>query len=126
MRRALKLKAYFILLAWMTIFVHNVIPHNHIEENVFGCHDLIHNSPESRGVDAKSPVFVSQPCEVTVCHVSNFLFHTFSQEDLFTSVSQIAALKPVGLQEEIIVFPEEKHASEHYPGCFLLRAPPAA
>jgi hypothetical protein len=126
MRRSLKAKTCFILLAWLTIFVHNVIPHNHIDENIAGCHELIHNFPDGTGDASKTSRYVNQPGEITVCHLSNFLFHNFNQENLYTPASQRVAFNPSGLQENICVFPEEKHISEHYPGCFLLRAPPAA
>lgn len=44
MRKALKAKVFIMAAAWMVIFLHDAIPHNHDSSPEHQCHSLIHST----------------------------------------------------------------------------------
>jgi hypothetical protein len=123
-RRAVKIKAYFILIAWMTIFIHNVIPHNHIEDNFTCCSNIVHKSVGNNNDQITTARLLSQPEEQTVCHASGLLFHNLSQENLATCLPQQINLTPLRIADRIIPFEDQSYFSDHYRGSTPFRAPP--
>jgi hypothetical protein len=123
-RKALKLKTYLMLVAWMMIFMHNIIPHNHIDDNITGCHDVIQKTAPDNNKSDVTKGFTNQPCDVTVCHISGFLFHNFNQENLLNGTSQELNLNPLRIADPVIACENQSYISDHPEGTFLFRAPP--
>lgn len=54
MRKAVNLKVFVMVMAWMVIFLHDAIPHNHINSPDHSCHAVIHSvGPDSDLISAK-------------------------------------------------------------------------
>lgn len=54
MRKAINLKVFVMVVAWMVIFLHDAIPHNHNNSPEHSCHTVMHSSgPESDLVSSK-------------------------------------------------------------------------
>jgi hypothetical protein len=125
LRRALKLKAYIFLIAWLTIFAHNVIPHNHTDENFTVCNELSHSSvPCPSGADITIK-FGNIHSDQKVCHLSNFLFHNLSPEAFLAYYQRDINFNPES--KGIKIFSDSNHSciSDHLKGTTCLRAPPA-
>ncbi|MCJ7448834.1 MAG: hypothetical protein MUO72_14195 [Bacteroidales bacterium] len=126
MRKAVKIKAYTVLLSWMLIFTHNIIPHNHANENLTGCHELVHNS-HTTGNDFTGPLkFKSQPEEVTVCHITTFLFHQFNQDTIICRTDSDSNIPPISLSGYASGKTFRIAISDYFNRIPFLRAPPAA
>ena len=89
MRKAIKIKVYVMVLAWMVIFLHDAIPHNHDNSPDHNCHAVIHS------VEPGSDLISSIPDQVEhitglyliltggshnhnphfICHFSTSLYH---------------------------------------------------
>jgi hypothetical protein len=115
LRRALKFKAYVFLLAWLTFFAHNVIPHNHANENYETNRNLVHNSAKAD----------REHSEEQVCHLSNFLFHTLSPEVLLACSDRDINFIPDLYCAEFYIDNDHSNNSDHLRGISYLRAPPA-
>jgi hypothetical protein len=124
-RKGLKIKAYLILIAWMTIFMHNVIPHNHIEECLAVCQGTNDRSAGDSHVAAGITQLGSQSSESTVCHASSLLFHNLSQENLVTRASEELIPEPNIMAAIIFPVGEQSYFSNHPENSLLFRAPPA-
>ena len=126
MRRAVKIKAYLISIAWLVIFAHGVIPHNHVTDDSDGCYELVH-SINADHYDCNMPSkFESHPGETNVCHYSNFLFSQFSQDNLLISTYSYDHFYPARLSITIIINKSDPFFIIPYFGSSALRAPPSA
>lgn len=125
MRSHLKIKAYFILVAWLAIFMHNAIPHHHINENTEGCHELIHNTGEGNNDSGMSFSLTSQPSETKVCHISGFLFHSFNPENLIVHPVKDLNFSPELIKNIFITNTDQSFLPEHLNGSVSFRAPPS-
>jgi hypothetical protein len=126
LRKAIKIKVYTIMLAWVVIFMHSVIPHNHLLENNTGCRELFHGIVTGDNDCDSTSKLESQPGESIVCHFSNFLFNQFSQDNLIIQSNKESHFYPVLLTGSIFVHPSEPYIYRSYHGTSSLRAPPAA
>ncbi len=115
-----------MLIAWMTIFMHNVIPHNHVEDTLTGCHDIVHTTSSEKNDCGKSDRYESLPGEEMVCHASAFLYHNFSHENLITCSPQELNLNPLRIADTIVPCEDQSYYSDHPGGSLLFRAPPSA
>jgi hypothetical protein len=126
LRKGIKIKAYTIFLAWMMIFSHNIIPHNHPNDNITGCHDLIHGTNPAED-DCNGPLkFKSQPDDINVCHISNFLYHQFSEDSFLHHVYVTSGCSTIHLAGSYLFKSEEPFIRDVYNGSVSFRAPPAA
>jgi hypothetical protein len=125
LRRALKLKAYIFLIAWLTIFAHNVIPHNHADENFSVCNELSHNLVPCPSDEDKSIKFDNVHSDQEVCHLSNFLFHNFSPEAFLAYSQRKINFNPECKGTKIFSGGDHSYISDHLKGTTCLRAPPA-
>lgn len=126
MRKLLKTKAYTILLAWLVIFVHSTIPHNHIYENIGGCRELIHNSNPGTDDPVRSLKAVTQPSDEKVCHISNQLFSNFNHDNLIIHFVQDFIFNSESLIDPVLSITDQSYISDHFHGTTSFRAPPTA
>jgi hypothetical protein len=124
MRRAIKVKAFVLFMAWLTIFAHAIIPHNHIEDNP-GCHNLIHNSHEASSDNDNSIKYSSQPDDIKVCHLSGFLFQNFTIDNLLLHKADNVSIIPVCREVKILFDPDPNIVIEISPSFVSFRAPPS-
>jgi len=126
LRKVVKIKASAMLLAWLMIFTHNIIPHNHAIENQTGCHELVHGS-HTAGNDCNGPLkFKSLPEEVKVCHLTTFLFHQFNHDTIICRTHTDSDITPVTLSGYATENTLLIAISDYYYGKTSLRAPPIA
>jgi hypothetical protein len=125
LRRALKLKAYIFFIAWLTIFAHNVLPHNHADENFSVCNELSHNSVPCQSDEDISIKIGNIHTDQKVCNLSNFLFHNLSPEAFLAYSQRDINFNPKSKGTKI--FSDSNHSciSDHLKGTTCLRAPPA-
>jgi hypothetical protein len=125
LRRALKFKAYIFLIAWATIFAHNVIPHNHIYENFSGCNELMHGNVSCSDDADRSSRLYNEHSDSKVCHLSNFLFHNLSPEAFLAYSFRDMNFNPESQGTKIYSGGDHSCISDHLKGTTCLRAPPA-
>jgi hypothetical protein len=126
LRKGIKIKAVAIFLAWMMIFIHNIIPHNHLHEDSMGCRELVHNVNPTED-DCSGPLkFQSQPGDISVCHISNFLYHQFSEDSLIHYNAGAADRYIVYITGTVTFITEESSVQDIYYGSSSLRSPPVA
>ncbi len=125
LRKAVKTKASVLLIAWLLIFIHGVIPHHHLE-NLNGCHELFHNEKTSSHENDRSVKFVSSASDVRICHASGLLYHQSHDSNfLFHSIKNGAIC--VGIETEQYLTASDQAISYFcYGESVQLRAPPAA
>ncbi len=125
MRKAVKIKAAAVFIAWLVIFTHSIIPHNHPQDNNNSCYQLFHEAtPDENGCDIASK-FESRPDEVNVCRFSNFLFNQLNQDNLMISNNRGPHYYPVFLALSASTYNEGNYISQPYYGTAPLRAPPS-
>lgn len=115
LNRHRKIKAYSILLAWMVIFLHNVIPHHHHDEQPFHCHSLFHKTAETEQCCTHETKFKGAGENNTViCHFSPVFCHpqNFGEAGLPDNSSSVPT--NILCRSEIV----------HLPGCKLFYNPP--
>jgi hypothetical protein len=125
LRKAIKIKAFTIFSAWLVIFAHSIIPHNHLPENSTACNELFHEISTSDDDCNIASRFESQPGEIRVCHFSNFLFNQFNQDNILVSTEREAYISPLLLPEALTVNKTESFISIPYHGSSTLRGPPS-
>jgi hypothetical protein len=124
LRRAIKIKAYTMLLAWGMIFAHSVIPHNHADECSGNCGDTSHESwpiPDNHGT---LPQILSHTADLRVCHLSGFIFHQFDQDNLVTGNCDNIIVSPLCRKPSYIPHTAESIVTEHWNALASFRAPP--
>lgn len=126
LRKALKFKAGIFLIAWATIFAHNVIPHNHVYDNTSSPNELTHNisSFSTDGDRTFKPGNEHSGSEA--CHLLNFLFHNLSPEAFLTFSFRDINFNPESQGTKIIADGDHSCISDHLKGSTCLRAPPVA
>jgi hypothetical protein len=114
------------MIAWLVIFIHGIIPHNHLNEKHNGCHKIIHNivlHDHERDHDHTSR-YADHPAEEKICHFSSFLYNHFSQDSFFLSTNIETHYPPVNLSESFKISYKDYYFSRPYYGSSSLRAPP--
>ena len=102
MRRGLKIKTLFMLLAWMIIFLHSIIPHNHHEHRSINCNCIYHYDHGDSAVDKMVHdglillnAVNNNHCKVFICHFSIELMQETHFDHLFFHESSIPFLGPL-------------------------------
>jgi len=108
------------------IFAHSIIPHNHIENDISGHSGLMHSSFHHHDECGLDKEFHSQCEDITACHVSNFLFHQFNQDNLIIQTSKETNISSDFLSDQIIFGTDQHFISDNYFGSASLRAPPVS
>ncbi len=90
-RKAIKIKTFFMLLAWSIIFLHAVIPHNHINNHALICHLVCHNRNEglsgfssNTGSSESYHMFVPAGHNDMVCHFFTHMMFNDNPDKIFT------------------------------------------
>jgi hypothetical protein len=102
LRRGIKTKTLFMLLAWMIIFLHSIIPHNHHEHRSINCNYICYfdhgNSAADKivhyGLILKNAVN-NDRCKVFICHFSVELMQETHLDHLFFHESPIPFTDPL-------------------------------
>lgn len=110
----------------MSIFIHNSIPHFHIDENQTFCHELIHDASADSDYTDLSVRFVNTPLDIKVCHISGFLFHSFNPDNLILHQTKEVNFSSESFRSPFIVVHDQALIPENYHGSTSFRAPPAA
>jgi hypothetical protein len=128
--RAVKIKTIILLFGWLIIFMHGIIPHNHLQEQHNGCHELYHNITANNTIvqDKNSEHSTAQYSEKTedakVCHFSSFLFNNYNHDRLIITATRETYFLPQEISVTISFYNSESYSSEPYYGSTSLRAPP--
>ncbi|MCD4770176.1 MAG: hypothetical protein K8R35_08420 [Bacteroidales bacterium] len=99
MRKNIKTKVSLIGIAWMLIFLHGIIPHNHSDDISHLNNNIIHNeSGDDVNPEDDNTVLLSHPdnhLHGNVCHFSTNLFFRFAPDHFFitTSVPDITSVR---------------------------------
>ncbi len=125
MRKNIEIKVTFIFFAWLLIFAHGIIPHNHIDEDLCNHAGYIHESHDP-GADSKSVEFRSLCHDYESCNISNILFQKFSSaEDPLLSESRTSYI-PIATSGWYILKYDQQIPDAFAPGSGQLRSPPVA
>ena len=132
MRYAVKIKCGVLLLAWMVIFLHSIVPHHHHSHHP-DCHYVVHKAAIQHehhdDCDHEATDFplyqAAQNSETeTICHFDTSLFQNFHIDNFFVAESgwsssqtsdDVTELSPV-----VTIFKKPPA----FRSCMLLRAPP--
>jgi len=106
------------------IFAHGIIPHTHFEHDTIGRHGQIHSSVHHHNQSDLSRKFNSQCEDIGACHISNFLFHQFNQDNLISQTGKENSLCSVLQTEHIIFEKDHNFQTNNFFGSDTLRAPP--
>ncbi len=126
MRRAIKIKAYAILLAWGMIFAHSIIPHNHIDECSSICCESNYPASSDSNDSGRTLKFVLHPDDVNICHISGFLFHQLNQDNLISDSYGNINISPLSLAISYSFNSSDSFITELWNSSASFRAPPTA
>jgi hypothetical protein len=124
LRKAIRIKASILLLAWFVIFLHGVIPHNHLDNPYSDCHSILHSEAAENSRADRAPNFQTLPSEKTVCHYSGFIFSQLSSDNLIFTYDRSAFINPPEVLASNIFSVTVLFISDPNPGISALRAPP--
>jgi hypothetical protein len=126
LRKSIKIKTFVVFLAWLVIFAHSIIPHNHIQEDSCESKNPIHNvnhlvDNKLQNLSISTPVSDSDK----VCHYNYNLFPQQNYEDLLVT-SENKNLVSCSIATSVsLYFDKDQQIPEYilYPNS--LRAPPS-
>jgi hypothetical protein len=112
------------MLAWAIIFMHSIIPHNHVDDSVKGCSTLIHNVSSCGADENQSLKVEKEHSDQRICHLANSIFSSHNSE-IFLAYS-FRDLKFISDSPcfEINTGLHFSYISKHLRGTEFLRAPP--
>jgi hypothetical protein len=126
LRKAIKIKAYIFFFAWVMIFSHNIIPHNHFQEESTACYNLINNTNHwSDDLSDLTTRLNESPNNETVCHISNILFNNFNPDNLIFNNTTYNSISIVPVINLSVILSEPSFISDYFNGSSSLRSPPA-
>ncbi|MEE4115530.1 MAG: hypothetical protein V2I37_05145 [Marinilabiliaceae bacterium] len=134
MRKGLKIKAFTLMVSWMIIFLHAVVPHHHDNDTAaaYESHNCSHSCADS-GINGLtgdlSPVFAAGPDHdhsSEACHFNPNLFSNFNIDSGFISAGKTELTFKQELQQ--VSRPDVRPRLKKPPllSSSALRAPPAA
>jgi len=125
LRKNLKIKAGIILLSWIMIFAHGIIPHNHVDAN--SCHaGFIHTLLNHHNSENGSPEFRELCCDYESCSISNILFQKLGTDGNPVLPENRLYIYHTTPSCQLIVESDQQIPDRSLPGSALLRAPPTA
>jgi hypothetical protein len=122
LRKGIKIKASFMFLAWMLIFSHGIIPHNHHEDI-----SLLHGF-HNKGctVETSNIVIKSHTEDEKGCRISNIIFNKFSQDEQGYTPSNRTSRYFLVQSTTVIYNDHYTFLSGRFTESQSLRAPPCA
>ncbi|MGQ9620159.1 MAG: hypothetical protein ACUVTX_04155 [Bacteroidales bacterium] len=126
MNSLLKIKILTILFAWLIMFLHNIIPHNHVDEQPYYCHNLIHNiSRVNHNHGQETELNARSDNQSKVCHFSPVFCHPqyFGEQTILTSLSSFE-ISFTDISEKFHIPDQDEICNPFLKGSHLLRAPP--
>ena len=124
LRKAIRIKASVLFLAWFVIFLHGVIPHNHLDNPYSDCHSILHSEGAESSRTDRALNFHTLPSGKTVCHYSGIIFHELSSDNLFLPSDRSVFIKAPEVLASNIFSVTLLFISDPHPGNSALRAPP--
>lgn len=119
-----------MMMAWVVIFLHAVIPHNHQDHKQPGCQELCqsHNGNDDYGKDHKYELAVILPLadshESNICHFSTELKNEKSFNSFFINEPVYFISQTNEGISGITMSTHEALVSGHLMNALFLRAPP--
>jgi hypothetical protein len=83
LRKAKNIKALILLLSWVVIFAHSVVPHNHHETDAAFCQNLVHSHSSDVNQTDNIVRIENLPCAEKVCHLNGFEYFQLNTDNLF-------------------------------------------
>lgn len=122
LRKGIKIKASLILLSWLMIFAHGIIPHSHADDIPF------HHESHNKGCIEESENIVLKPHtgDENGCRISNVLFHKFSQDDQQSILNSCSVSLYLLASRPVIYNNNYSFLSGRFSDSESLRAPPGA
>jgi hypothetical protein len=108
------------------IFAHSIIPHNHIENDISSRSGEMHSYVHNHDGCGLSREFHSQCEDISACHISNFLYHQFNQDNIIIQTSKDTSISSDFLPGQIIFGTDQHFFSDSCFGTASLRAPPVS
>jgi len=125
LRKRLKIKTYFVLLAWAVIFLHNVIPHVHEEEQPGYCHSLYHTFCNAAHGEGHEDTYSSAAeNNGKMCHFSVNMYHPSGFGDIACNSVQNHTFDILSGKESLFIPHTERNGTQYENGSTHLRAPP--
>jgi len=113
-----------MLLAWLAIFAHGIIPHNHSDFPNADCPGLFHSPGIDHCDSQSSDSFGDLHEERTVCHYSGNVIHELNSDNLIMLSDRIEFIGPYAFMAILTLDKSLHFKPDHHPGISALRAPP--
>lgn len=124
LRNGIKIKSFILLISWLLIFAHEIIPHNHFDSG--SCHPtgLIHTE---RHHDVSGHDSFRKLCEdYSSCGISGLIFQKFSNDEYFILTNcktySFFAIPPTRIEVHFT----QNNFTEDPSGTIPLRGPPVS
>ncbi|MFO7575118.1 MAG: hypothetical protein R6W81_02565 [Bacteroidales bacterium] len=115
-----------MIICWLVILAHSIIPHNHAENSPVLLHTHMHASVCSHDADIDSGEIQDQCEDTPVCRISGLLFHQLSQDNLPAPSDAPDLVSPALMHESPVTITDQLFYRELFPGSASLRSPPSA
>ncbi|MDT8401959.1 MAG: hypothetical protein RQ743_09705 [Bacteroidales bacterium] len=134
MRKAIKIKTSLMLLAWSVIFLHGIIPHNHLEQRDAGCSHICHQGTQEKddseiaiqsNLLLRNIVYDNEQNEM-ICHFASELIHQNDIDKVFINETGNFKLTPVLTGKQCIIRTSPGSIIKAAYSLMPLRAPPMA
>lgn len=128
MRRCLKIKVSIIGFAWLVIFLHSAIPHNHTDDLCSSNYEIVHSDcPDIHDFcEDDGCLLTHSDSESKVCHFSTNPFLKAAIDYHFLSYSYSYILSPEESFVSYIICCESDILTPPLSGSLTLRGPPSA
>jgi hypothetical protein len=124
--KQIKIKTCILLLAWLVIFAHSIIPHHHSDDNCMQATSCCHSSASAGIDDLMSVKFLDQSSDARICHLSNLLFQNFNPENFLPSSVAQTIFLPVCISGKTYINSSVSFISPGSCSTIGFRAPPSA
>jgi len=124
LRKAKNIKALILLLSWVVIFAHSIVPHNHHEADAAVCHNFVHSHSSVDNQTDNILRIEDLPCGENVCHLNGFEYFQLNSDNLFLLHDKTSSENIYELSVRISIQRSFEFVSYPHLGKPALRAPP--